>query len=291
MGAIKSQHFKCLCPVVSSHLSWVLSASLKIKGLFRSLFAKTLLRSKTTDSYTEPITTFWLLHLLLFWRLFPQIIIPCGVPFFSFYSASEALTLHVITTSGLSTFGLWCPCAWEDSSTSGQPGGPLPSLWGLGQRGVCFRGQRPGARMKAAALNTSVPCFRTKWKRENGKVLLTEQNGCPEPHECVNRYCLQTVLWASGCLGTLLYPWYKVHVEVGDSFFFFLFFSLLFHSHPPSFKGSSLLTVLSLFPQYQNIWSHQAGFRLWCWHFLMPTSREHLISVNEQIKGTVAWSN
>lgn len=146
--------------------SWVLSASLKIKGLFRSLFAKTLLRSKTTDSYTEPITTFWLLHLLLFWRLFPQIIIPCVVPFSSFYSASEALTLHVITTSGLSTFGLWCPCAWEDSSTSGQPGGPLPSLWGLGQWGVCFRGQRPGARMKAAALNTSVPCFRTKWKRK-----------------------------------------------------------------------------------------------------------------------------
>lgn len=215
-------------PCCFPHLSWVLSASLKIKGLFRSLFAKSLLKSKTTDSYTEPITTFWLVHLLSFWCLFPQIIILCVVLFFSFYSASEALTLHVITTSGLSTFGLWCLCVWEDSSTSGQP-----FLWGLVQWSVCFHGQRPGARMKAAALNSSFPCFRTKWKREKGKVLLTEQNGCPEPHVCVNLYRLQTALWASGGLGTLLYPWYKVHVEVGDSFFFFLFFPFL--PLPPPF--------------------------------------------------------
>lgn len=61
----------------------------------------------------------------------------------------------------------------------------------------------------------------------------------------------------------------------------FLVFSsfLIFISLPPplSFpKRSLLLTVLSLFFECSNIWLHQAGSRLWCWYFLMPTSFEHL---------------
>lgn len=192
---------------------------------------------------------------------------------------------HAITTSGLSTFGLWCLCVWEDSSTSGQPGGPLPFLWSLVQWGVCFHGQRPGARMKAAALNSSVLQNQMEKRRER----CYWQNRMGDQSAWISIACRQRCelqeVWALCFILDI-----KSTSRWGTPFSSF-FFSLFFHFHPPSFKGSSLLTVLSLFPQYQNIWSHQAGFRLWCWHFLMPTSREHLISVNEQIKGTVAWSN
>lgn len=76
---------------------------------------------------------------------------------------------------------------------------------------------------------------------------------------------------------------YLIYRRCIVSFFFFFFI-----------QGSHCWQFFSLFSEYWNIWSHQAGCRLQCWHFLaqrMPTSLEHLKSVNEQIKRTVAWSS
>ena len=147
----------------------------------------------------------------------------------------------------------------------GQAGPPLPFLslrFPAGvERLVSWDKEQGQGRKQQPSNLVSVPCFRIEWKRERQKVLRTEQNERPEPRgrgiptagrqsgELRVLRALRCVLARTRSRQRSLLRGPRTLTGWGRGTPF------SFSSSPPPlfFKGSSLLTVLSLFPQYQNI--------------------------------------